>query len=54
MPNALDEYQCEVQRSKDDDRDHDVLQPTLNIRASRSRLISMVTFLMMTQQITMM
>jgi hypothetical protein len=28
-PNALDEYQCKVQRSKDDDGDHDVLHINL-------------------------
>jgi hypothetical protein len=28
-PNALDKDQCELQRSEDDDGDHDVLQPNV-------------------------
>jgi hypothetical protein len=28
-PNALDEGQCNVQRSEDDERDHEVLQPNV-------------------------
>jgi hypothetical protein len=31
-PNALDEYQCKVQRSEDDDGDHNLLQ--LNVKFS--------------------
>jgi hypothetical protein len=48
-PNALDEDQCEVQRSEVDDGDHKVLQSNLNLRASRGRLFSTVIFLMMNQ-----
>jgi hypothetical protein len=28
-PNALDEDQCEVQRSESDDEEHDVIQPNV-------------------------
>jgi hypothetical protein len=48
-PNALDEYQCEVQRSEDDHGDHEVLQPDVKFAILKEHVLSMVTFLMMTQ-----
>jgi hypothetical protein len=37
-PNALDEYQYEVQRSGDDDEDHDMLQPKNQICQSQGAI----------------
>jgi hypothetical protein len=38
-PNALDKDQCEVQRSGDDDRDHDVLQPNLKFASLKKQVL---------------
>jgi hypothetical protein len=53
-PNALEKVQYEVRQSEDDDGYQDVLQPNVKFASSRSRLFSMVKFLMMTQSIIMM
>jgi hypothetical protein len=38
-PNALDEDQCEIQRSKDDDGDHDVLQPNVKFASLKEKAL---------------
>jgi hypothetical protein len=38
-PNPLDEYQCEVQRSEDDDGNHDVLQPNVKFASLREQAL---------------
>jgi hypothetical protein len=38
-PNTLDEDQCEVQRSEDDDGDHDVLQPNAKFASLKEQAI---------------
>jgi hypothetical protein len=38
-PNALDEDQCEVQRGKDDDGDHDVLQPSVKFPSLKEQAL---------------
>jgi hypothetical protein len=48
-PNELDEDQCEVQRSEDEDADHDVLQPNVKFASLKEQALSMATFLMMIQ-----
>jgi hypothetical protein len=37
--NALDEDQCEAQRSEDDDEDHDVLQPNVNFASLKEQAL---------------
>jgi hypothetical protein len=37
--NALDEDQCEVQRSEDDDKDHDVLQPNVKFSSLKEQAL---------------
>jgi hypothetical protein len=36
-PNALDKDQCELQRSEDDDGDHDVLQPNVEFASLKEQ-----------------
>jgi hypothetical protein len=36
-PNALDEDQCKVQRSENDDRDHDVLEPNVKFASLKEK-----------------
>jgi hypothetical protein len=38
-PNALDEDQREVQRSEDDDGDHDVIQPNVKFASLKEQAI---------------
>jgi hypothetical protein len=38
-PNALDEYQYELQRSKVDDGDHDVLQPNVKVTSLKEQAL---------------
>jgi hypothetical protein len=38
-PNALDEDQCELQRSEDEDGDHDVLQPNVNFSSLKKQAL---------------
>jgi hypothetical protein len=38
-PNALDEDQCEVQRSEDDGGDHDVLQPNVKFASLKEQAL---------------
>jgi hypothetical protein len=38
-PNALDEDQCEVQRSDDDDGDHDVLQSNVKFASLKEQAL---------------
>jgi hypothetical protein len=59
--NALGEDQYQVQQSKNDDGDHDMLQSNVKFASFKEqalsygdRLFSTVAFLMMTQCITMM
>jgi hypothetical protein len=41
-PNALYGDQCEVQRSEDDDEDHEVLQPKVKFASLKEQALSMV------------
>jgi hypothetical protein len=38
-PNSLDEYQCEVQRSDDDDGEHDVLQSSVKFASLKEQAL---------------
>jgi hypothetical protein len=38
-PNVFDEYQCEIQRSEDDDGDHDVLQPNVKFASHKEQAL---------------
>jgi hypothetical protein len=38
-PNALDEDQCEVQRSEDDDGEHDMLQPNVKFASLKEQVL---------------
>jgi hypothetical protein len=38
-PNALDEGQCEVQRSEHDDGDHDLLQPNVKFASLKEKAL---------------
>jgi hypothetical protein len=38
-PDALDEDQCEVQRSEDDNRDHDVSQPNVKFASLKAQAL---------------
>jgi hypothetical protein len=38
-PNALDEDQCEVQRSEEDDGDHDVLHPNVKLASLKEQAL---------------
>jgi hypothetical protein len=48
-PNGLEEDQSKVQQSEVDVGNHDVLQPNVKFASLRSRLVSIMTLLMMTQ-----
>jgi hypothetical protein len=39
-PKALDEDQCEVQRSEDNDRDNDVLHPNVKFASLKEQALS--------------
>jgi hypothetical protein len=53
-PNVLDEDQCEVQRCEVDDGDHVVVHPSVKFASLKEQALATVTYLMMTQYITMM
>jgi hypothetical protein len=38
-PNALDEDQCELQRSEDEDGDHDVLHPNVKFSSLKEQAL---------------
>jgi hypothetical protein len=53
-PNALDEDQHGVQRSENDDEDHNVLQPNVKFESLKEQSPFKLTFPMMNQYIVMM